>query len=74
MPATTSASDRTKADGPKLKAVLNGVTVMDWDGAGVLDNEAHRKANVGTKGILALQVHGGQEVQLRVKDIRIKPL
>jgi hypothetical protein len=62
------------ADGMKLTAILNGVTVMEWDGSGVLDNEAHRKWNVGTKGVIAVQVHGGQEVRLRLKDIRIKPL
>jgi hypothetical protein len=62
------------ADGTKLKAVLNGVTVMAWDGSAVLDNEVHRKFDVGMSGILAFQIHGGQEVRIRVKNIRIKRL
>ncbi len=62
------------ATGTRIKSVLNGVTVVDYDGAGVLDDELHRKLNVGLQGMIGLQIHSGQELKLRFKDIRIKPL
>jgi hypothetical protein len=54
--------------------VLNGVTVVDYDGSGVLDDELHKKHNVGTKGVIGLQIHSFHELKLRFKDIRIKEL
>jgi len=62
------------AKGMKVKSVLNGVTVVDYDGSGTLDDELHRKHNVGTKGVIALQIHSGDELNLRFKDLRIKEL
>ncbi len=62
------------ADGMKLEAVLNGVTVMQYDGTGVLDDEAHKKHNVGLKGVIALQIHRGDQLKIRFKDVRIKEL
>ena len=58
----------------KIKTVLNGVTMVDYDASGVLDDELHRQHNVGTKGLIALQIHSFQELKLRFKDIRIKTL
>jgi hypothetical protein len=62
------------AQGMRIRSVLNGVTVVDYDGAGVLDDAEHRKINVGTRGMIGLQIHSYQELKLRFKDIRIKPL
>lgn len=62
------------AKGMKLRAVLNGVTVMQYDGTGVLDNEAHKKRKTGLKGIIALQIHRGDQLKIRFKDVRIKKL
>jgi hypothetical protein len=62
------------AKGMRIKSVLNGVTVVDYDGSGVLDDELHKKHNVGTKGVIGLQLHSFHELKLRFKDIRIKPL
>jgi len=62
------------AKGMRIKSVLNGVTVVDYDGSGVLDDELHKKHNVGTKGVIGLQIHSFQELKLRFKDIRIKEL
>jgi multimeric flavodoxin WrbA len=62
------------AQGMKIKSVLNGVTVVDYDGTGVLDDEAHQKLNVGRRGMIGLQIHSNDELKLRFKDIRIKPL
>ena len=62
------------SQGTRIKSVLNGVTLVDYDGAGVLDDELHRKINVGMKGMIGLQIHSYHELKLRFKDIRIKPL
>jgi len=62
------------ARGTQLKAVLNGVMVMELDGRGVLDDELHRRRNVGLRGHIALQIHKGHQVKIRFKDIRIKQL
>ena len=62
------------AQGMKIKCVLNGVTVVDYDGSGVLDDQEHKKHNVGTKGVIGLQIHSHDELKLRFKDIRIKEL
>ena len=62
------------AKGMKIKSVLNGVTVVDYDGSGVLDDELHKKQNVGTCGAIGLQLHAYDELKLRFKEIRIKEL
>ncbi len=61
-------------DGTHIKTVLNGEKITDWDGAGVLDNEAHKARQVDKSGHIALQLHAGDELLIRFKDIKIKPL
>jgi len=60
--------------GTKIKTVVNGVVACDFDGKGVLDNEAHKKHNVGMKGFIALQLHSGDELKIRFKDIQIREI
>ncbi len=60
--------------GMSIKSVLNGVTVVDYDGSGVLDDELHKERGVGTKGVIGLQVHMNDEIKLRFKEIWIKEL
>jgi len=60
------------AKGMKIRSVLNGMTVVDYDGSGVLDDDLHKKHNVGIKGVIGLQIHSRDELKLRFKDIRIK--
>jgi len=62
------------AKGMRIRSVLNGVTVVDYDGSGVLDDEVHKKSNVGVKGYIGLQIHANDELKLRFRDIRIKKL
>ncbi len=62
------------AQGTRIKSVLNGVTLVDYDGAGVLDDELHKKLDVGLRGMFGLQIHSFNELKLRFKDIRIKTL
>lgn len=60
--------------GAKIKTVINGVTVVDYDGAGVLDDEAHRARDVGMKGHILLQIHPGGPLLIRFKDIMLKAI
>ena len=60
--------------GTQVKTILNGVVMTDWNGSGVLDNAAHVKHNVGRVGHFALQLHSGDELRIRFKDIMIRPL
>ena len=62
------------AKGTRIKSVLNGVTVVDYDGSGVLDGDLHKKHRVGMKGVIGLQLHSYHQLKLRFNDIRIKPL
>jgi len=63
-----------RCKGTKILTRLNGLTVTDFDGKGVLDDEAHRKHNVGLKGEVALQLHSGDKLLIEFKDILIRPL
>ena len=63
-----------RAQGTKIKTWLNGTPVTDYDGKGVLDDEAHRKHNVGMRGHIALQLHSRDDVSMAFKNIRIKDL
>ena len=62
------------AKGTSIKSVLNGVTVVDYDGAGVLDDDVHKQGKVGLNGVIGLQLHAHDQLKLRFKDIRIKKL
>jgi hypothetical protein len=65
---------RIECKGTRVRTAVNGLAVADFDGKGILDDEAHRKHNVGTKGHLALQLHAGDELLIQYKDLRIKSL
>ena len=56
-------------DGMKIKTLVNGRLVTDYDATGILDDDQHKKHNVGTKGKFALQLHSGDELLIRFKDI-----
>ena len=60
--------------GTRIKTVVNGVAVADCDGAGRLDDVAHREHNVGLKGHIGLQIHPGGGLRIRFKDIEIREL
>jgi beta-glucanase (GH16 family) len=62
------------AQGNKLSARLNGVTVMQYDGSGVLDDAIHQQRRVGQKGHVALQIHSRDRLKIGFKDIRIRPI
>jgi hypothetical protein len=60
--------------GTHVKTILNGVVVTDWDGAGVLDNAAHVLHKVGRIGHFALQLHTGDQLRIRFKNIQVREL
>jgi hypothetical protein len=62
------------ARGTKIEAVLNGVRIMQHDGKGVLDDETHAQRRVGMKGHIVLQIHTGDRLKIRYKDIVIRNL
>jgi hypothetical protein len=61
-------------EGTRIRTTVNGVLVADYDGAGRLDDEDHRRHNVGLKGHIGLQIHPGKKLLIRFKDIEIRPL
>ena len=62
------------AKGTEVTVRLNGLLVTDFDGAGILDDETHRKHGVGMEGHIALQIHRNDQLKIRFRDIAIKEL
>ena len=62
------------AVGTKVSAILNGVKITDYNGTGILDDNLHKKYNVGLSGHIALQIHKSDQLKIRFKDILIKDL
>jgi hypothetical protein len=61
-------------DGTSIRSVVNGVTVSDLRGAGILDDQHHQRRQVGLKGHIGLQIHPGRQMLIRFKDIQLKQL
>ena len=61
-------------NGMHIKTIVNGIVRTDWDATGFLDSDLHVKYNVGRKGHFAFQLHSGDELRIRFKDIKIKEL
>ena len=62
------------AIGTKISAILNGVTITQYDGEDILDDQIHKDRNVGLKGHIALQIHKNDLLKIRFKYIQIKDL
>lgn len=58
--------------GTHVKTVLNGDIITNWDGSGVLDNQAHKKHNVGLSGKIAFQLHSRDELKIQFKNIKFR--
>lgn len=56
----------------RITTVINGVTIADYDGAGRLDDATHRARNVGMKGHIGLQIHPGDALRIRFKDLEVR--
>ncbi len=62
------------ADGNKIQAWLNGDMITNFKGKEILNNEVHKLYDVGKKGFIGLQLHTGDELHMKFKDIFIKQL
>jgi len=62
------------AKGNKIEAWLNGSKITEYDGSGVLDDELHQSLDVGQKGHIVFQIHSGDELKIRYKDIYLRKL
>jgi len=60
------------AIGTEIRARLNGVPITDFDGKGLLDDRVHQDKRVGMQGVIALQIHTGDQLKIRFRNIRIK--
>ena len=60
--------------GTNITTTLNGVRAADCDGDGILNDDAHRRRNVGLRGHIALQLHNNSELFIQYKDIHLKAL
>lgn len=58
-----------RALGPTITVILNGVPITSYDGSGILDDQVHKERGVGTRGHIALQIHTGDQLKIRFKDI-----
>jgi len=58
--------------GTRITVMLNGVRMNFYDGRGVLDDSAHRELDVGLQGHIALQLHTGDELMMRFRDIIVR--
>jgi hypothetical protein len=60
--------------GTRIQTRVNDVSITDFDGDGVLNDEAHRRHDVGLKGNIALQLHVNDDLLIQYKDIEIRVL
>ncbi|TVS09818.1 MAG: DUF1080 domain-containing protein [Planctomycetaceae bacterium] len=63
-----------RCQGTRILTKINGLTIADYDGAGVLDDQWHEKYDVGMKGHIALQLHRSDRLRIAFKDIYLRPL
>ncbi|MEN9359678.1 MAG: hypothetical protein RL095_1213 [Verrucomicrobiota bacterium] len=59
--------------GTRIQTWLNGAPVSDYEGKGILDDEAHAKAGTGLRGRFALQIHADDDVKLEFISLKLLP-
>ena len=59
--------------GTRIRSTVNGSVVADYDGTGVLNDDAHKRLNVGLRGHVGLQLHVNDDLYIQYKDVYIKP-
>ena len=63
-----------KCIGTKIITELNGITITNYNGKGVLDDTLHQEKGVGLKGLIAFQLHKKHDIDIAFKDIQLKIL
>jgi len=56
----------------EVRAWLNGEKITDFNGAGILDDENHMNKQVGTSGYLFLQIHTGDQLKIRFRNLYLE--
>jgi hypothetical protein len=64
---------RVECRGTKIRTTVNGIAIADYDGAGILNDDLHRRRGVGMQGNIALQLHIGDDLYIQFKDLYVKP-
>ena len=62
---------KIRCEGTRITTWVNGVQRADLDGRGVLDDNHHTQRNVGARGHIFLQLHGGAKADLRFRNLRV---
>jgi hypothetical protein len=60
--------------GTRITTRVNGYPIADFEGRGILDDDAHRQRNVGLKGHIALQLHTKDELRAAYRNLRVRTL
>lgn len=63
-----------KCMGTKIITELNGITITNYNGKGILNDTLHQKKGVGLKGLIAFQLHKKHDIDIAFKDIQLKIL
>ena len=65
---------RILCEGTRIRTWVNGTAVADYDGAGLLDDATHQAHRVGLHGHIALQLHIRDDLTMRYRNIRLRPI
>ena len=63
---------RVEVNDLKIKAWLNNIQITDFDGSAILTDAIHEKYDVAGRGHIALQIHTGDELKIKFREIRIQ--
>ena len=58
--------------GMEIQTLVNSHLVTKFDATDILDDKYHQENQVGTKGHFALQLHSGDEILIRFRNIYIR--
>lgn len=65
---------RIRCEGTRIRTFINGTPVVDYDGAGLLDDAEHQEYRVGMAGHIALQLHIRDDLTMRYRNLRLRRL
>ena len=63
-----------RLSGMQFQTLMNGIPIADCEGSSRFDDAAHRARNVGLRGHIGLQIHPGNELLIRFKEIEVREL
>jgi Domain of Unknown Function (DUF1080) len=63
-----------KVEGLHVRAWLNGILITDFKGEGILNDQIHRTLGIVDKGVIALQIHRGDDLKILYREIYVRKL